>query len=86
MAALHYVALNPVLAGLTERAINWSWSGAQTLAGGVSDGMTAVAPVLARYADIGAPLAAGSARKSRYVCARSNRSGERRNAVDRGRG
>lgn len=59
LAALRYVALNPVRAGLTGRAIDWAWSSTRALAGGVADGMTAVAPVLERYPDFAALLAAG---------------------------
>ena len=59
LAALRYVALNPVRAGLTERAIDWQWSSTGALAGDRDDGITATQPVLSRYPDFAALLAAG---------------------------
>ena len=49
-AALRYVALNPVRAGLVKRATDWAWSSAHVHLGRVADdGLTAKAPVLERY-------------------------------------
>lgn len=48
-AALRYVALNPVRAGLVGRAEEWRWSSVHAHVTGGDDGITAVAPVLARY-------------------------------------
>ena len=59
MTALRYVALNPVRARLTDRAVDWPWSSVHALLGGADDGITTTAPVLARYADFAALLTAG---------------------------
>jgi putative transposase len=59
LAALRYVAINPVRARLIERAIDWPWSSTRALAAGVSDGLTATQPILSRYPDFAALLAAG---------------------------
>ena len=49
-AALRYVALNPVRAGLVKRASDWAWSSAQVHLGRVADdGLTLKAPVADRY-------------------------------------
>ena len=59
-AALRYVALNPVRAGLTERASDWPWSSVHTQLGLVAeDGVTTIGPVRERYPDFAALLAAG---------------------------
>ncbi len=58
-AALRYVALNPVRAGLVQRAADWPWSSAPVHLGRVAaDGVTTVEPVLSRYPDFPAILAA----------------------------
>lgn len=48
LAAVRYVALNPVRARLVARAADWRWSSVHALLAGGDDGLTAVAPVLAR--------------------------------------
>lgn len=59
-AALRYVALNPVRAGLVERAADWPWSSVPVHLGRIpADGLTAVEPVRSRYPDFAAVLAAG---------------------------
>jgi len=59
-AALRYVALNPVRAGLVERAGDWPWSSAPVHLGRTgTDGLTAAGPVLLRCPDFAAILAAG---------------------------
>ncbi len=59
-AALRYVALNPVRAGLVDRAIDWPWSSVHAQLGRVKDdGLTATAPVAARYPDFAELIAAG---------------------------
>src|SRR6202012_1975939 len=45
MAAVRYVALNPVRARLVDRADEWRWSSVHAHLSGVSDGMTAQEPV-----------------------------------------
>jgi putative transposase len=57
-AALRYVALNPVRAGLTKRAIDWPWSSVHAQLGS-DDDLTATAPVRERYPDFKTLLAAG---------------------------
>jgi putative transposase len=58
-AALRYVALNPVQARLTARAIDWRWSSIHALLGREDDGLTDVAPVIERYPDFAGFVAAG---------------------------
>jgi putative transposase len=58
-AALRYVALNPVRAGLVARASDWPWSSTRALRDEADDGITVVQPVLSRYPDFAALLAAG---------------------------
>ncbi|MBF0326529.1 MAG: transposase [Alphaproteobacteria bacterium] len=50
-AALRYVALNPVRAGLVERPQDWPWSSVHAHLAGKDDGITAVAPILSRIPD-----------------------------------
>ncbi len=57
-AALRYVMLNPVRARLAERAVDWRWSSVHAYFGR-DDGVTMTAPVLSRYPDFAALLAAG---------------------------
>ena len=57
-AALRYVALNPVRAGLAARATDWRWSSIQAHLGRLDDGITNRDPVLSRYPDFAALLAA----------------------------
>ena len=57
-AALRYVALNPVRAGLAERATDWPWSSIHAHLGPLDDGITNRDPVLSRYPDFAALLAA----------------------------
>jgi putative transposase len=58
-AALRYVALNPVRAGLVKRATDWAWSSAHVHLGRVAeDGLTAKAPVLERYPQFAQLIAA----------------------------
>lgn len=59
-AALRYVAYNPVRAGLVEHPTDWRWSSVHAQLGLVDDdGLTATAPVRARFPDFAALLAAG---------------------------
>ncbi|WP_216635768.1 transposase [Magnetospirillum moscoviense] len=50
-AALRYVALNPVRAGLAERPQDWSWSSVHAHLSGNDDGITAITPILSRIPD-----------------------------------
>jgi putative transposase len=56
LAALRYVALNPVRAGLVERAIDWRWSSARAHVSGCDDGVVRVEPALGRTGDFTAFL------------------------------
>ena len=48
MAAARHVTLNPVRAGLVERAEDWPWSSAAAHVGGCDDALVAAAPLLER--------------------------------------
>src|SRR6266852_999413 len=48
-AALRYVSLNPVRARLVARAQDWRWSSTRAHLGGKDDGITALAPIRARF-------------------------------------
>lgn len=55
LAALRYVALNPVRARLVDRPQDWKWSSTRMLLAGKSDGVTdidALAEVAPRFADL----------------------------------
>src|ERR1700722_20608852 len=47
-AAIRYVSLNPVRAGLVARAEDWPWSSVRAHLAGSNDGLVRVAPVLQR--------------------------------------
>lgn len=57
-AALRYVALNPVRAGLVDRPTDWRWSSAHAQLG-ADDGITATGPVRERYPDFAALIETG---------------------------
>ena len=50
-AAVRYVSLNPVRAGLVRRAADWRWSSVAAHLAGQDDALVSVAPVLERYSD-----------------------------------
>ena len=56
MAAVRYVSLNPVRAGLVRRAEDWVWSSARAHLAGVDDGVVHVTPMLSRVEDFGGYL------------------------------
>ena len=56
VAALRYVALNPVRARLVARAGDWRWSSARAHLAGRDDGVVSVAPALQRVGDFAAFL------------------------------
>lgn len=56
VAALRYVALNPVRARLVARATEWPWSSTRALCSGVDDRVVVVAPALERVGDFSAFL------------------------------
>jgi putative transposase len=51
IAAIRYVALNPVRAGLVAKAVDWPWSSVHAHVKGADDGLVTVRPVLERIAD-----------------------------------
>jgi len=51
-AAVCYVSLNPVRAGLADRAEDWPWSSARAHLTGVDDALVRVQPVLERIPDL----------------------------------
>jgi putative transposase len=55
-AAIRYVCLNPVRAGLAPRAQDWQWSSARAHLTGKDDGVTTLGPVAGRYGDFAAFL------------------------------
>ncbi len=55
-AAIRYVSLNPVRAGLVARAADWPWSSARAHLAGRDDALVKVAPALARIEDFAAYL------------------------------
>jgi putative transposase len=57
LAAVRYVALNPVRARLVGRAEDWKWSSVRAHLEGRDDGLAAVAPVLDRVKDFAAFVA-----------------------------
>ena len=60
LAALRYVALNPVRAGMVQRAADWRWSSVHGLLDPErGDGITDTAPVLDRVPNFAALLASG---------------------------
>jgi putative transposase len=56
VAAIRYVLMNPVRAGLTERASDWPWSSSRALLGIEPDRLTTCSPVLDRWPDLAALL------------------------------
>lgn len=54
--AARYVALNPVRAGLCDRAEEWPWSSSAALIAGRDDALVTVAPMLERIGDFAAFL------------------------------
>ena len=60
IAAVRYLALNPVRARLVARAEDWKWSSVRAHLERKDDGLVTVAPVLARVNDFGALIADGA--------------------------
>ena len=57
LAAVRYVTLNPVRAGLAARAPDWPWSSARAHLAGADDALVRVRPILDRVADFAALIA-----------------------------
>lgn len=75
LAAGRYVELNPVRAGLVERAENWAWSSARAHLEGHDDGLVTVGPLLERIVDWPAYLRAGLRAGERETLRRHERTG-----------
>jgi putative transposase len=58
-AALRYVALNPVRARLVKAAQDWPWASTRAHLAGADDGITALAPIRARFPRFADLLALG---------------------------
>lgn len=56
LAAIRYVLMNPVRAGLVARAAEWPWSSARALLGLADDGVTSAGPTAERWPDLAAML------------------------------
>jgi putative transposase len=55
-SAVRYVSLNPVRAGLVNKASDWEWSSVRAYLAGEDDGLVAVRPVLDRFPDVAGML------------------------------
>ena len=76
LAALRYVALNPVRARLVRRAQDWRWSSTRALLDRArGDGITDIAPVLERAPDFAGLLAAGEDEDMSIALRRSESTG-----------
>jgi putative transposase len=76
LAAVRYVALNPVRARLVERARDWRWSSVHALLDPArGDGLTDTGPVLDRVPDFAALLASGEDETLSAVLRRSESTG-----------
>jgi putative transposase len=71
ISAVRYVALNPVRAGLVERAADWPWSSTRAHLAGEDDGLVTVRPVLDRV-DRFAELVAGEADDPAFAAIRAS--------------
>ena len=70
IAAVRYVAMNPVRARLVERAADWRWSSVGAHLAGVDDGLVTVTPVLERVGSF-ASLIEGDAESPAFSAIRA---------------
>jgi len=75
--AIRYVALNPVRAGLAERAQDWAWSSVHAHLAARDDGITAVPPILTRFPDFAAFIEAPADPPCSTACAKPKPSADR---------
>src|ERR1700761_5174813 len=66
-AAVHYVGLDPLRAGVAERAEDWTWSGGRARRVGVDDVLVALRPVLYRVDDFAALVAVDHETEKPYL-------------------
>jgi putative transposase len=66
IAAVRYVSLNPVRAGLARTAADWPWSSARAHLNGQDDGLVQVRPVLDRVSRFSELIGSGAEVERRY--------------------
>ena len=66
IAAVRYVSLNPVRAGLVVRADDWAWSSVRAHRAGANEGWVEVGPVLDRVEDFAALVSADPKIEARH--------------------
>ncbi|HEX3365617.1 transposase [Phenylobacterium sp.] len=82
MAAARYVPMNPVRAGLVDRAEAWPWSSARAHLAGSDDGVVTVGPLLDRIEDFAGLLAAAEDEAAVLAIRRSRSTGRPVGAAD----
>jgi putative transposase len=82
LAAARYVPMNPVRAGLVERARDWPWSSAGAHLAGQDDGVVVTAPLLDRIGDFAGLLEAGEDEAAVTAIRRSRSTGRPVGAAD----
>jgi len=75
MAAVRYVELNPVRAGLCQRPQDWPWSSARAHLRGQNDALVAVQPMLGRVGNWSEYLAEATDRKTADAIRQHTRTG-----------
>ena len=82
IAAARYVAMNPVRAGLVDRAQDWPWSSARAHLAGKDDEVVTTAPLLGRIGDFAALLDADEDEAAVMAIRRSRSTGRPVGAED----
>jgi putative transposase len=67
IAAVRYVSLNPVRAGLVSSADDWAWSSVRAHRAGANDGLVEVRPILDRVEDFAALVSADPEIEARHT-------------------
>lgn len=75
LAAVRYIELNPVRAGLCREASDWPWSSARAHVSGVDDVLVTTAPMCSRVGDWANYLSEGTNRDVSDVIRRHSRTG-----------
>lgn len=75
LACARYVDLNPVRAGLVERAADWPWSSARAHLGGPADPLTDPSPLRERWPDWRSVIEAGEDERTLQAIRDRERSG-----------
>jgi putative transposase len=71
IAAVRYVSLNPVRAGLVARAEDWPWSSVRAHLSGCEDGLVRVEPVLERVRDFAALIHSDTSDENAFMALRN---------------